>query len=329
MTSKRLLIHTIALFLLPLIVVAFGFSFITTLLLVLLVALWRWLIALSTFFYPEQCPDVILDTTTASHFVEKVRWNMDVAGIEYVENPSGGTLGAYFTGRTVPRLRVRTGLVQSQIGNSPEILRYLWGAYATALGERASHLAPTAERLELEKRLDRYGRNLQVWLFYHVLDYPELALRIWGADDEATPAWQRRLLPLVYPVIRYLVRRSFRVTKRHYEKVSGHIEDLLSDIDTTLADGRESIIEGDQRNYTDYTFAAFTGLWLQPDNYGGDKAKQVRVARERVPDAMRRVVERWSEDYPKATAFVEELYANERAIAGTNETTDRARNGDE
>ncbi|MDX1507237.1 MAG: hypothetical protein R3358_03075, partial [Woeseiaceae bacterium] len=164
MNKRRLLIHSLFVLALPIVVAAYGLSVWSAIGLVLLALAWRWAISLATFVAPPRTPPVVLDTISASHFVEKVRWNMDAAGIDYVENPSGGTLGAFFAGRTVPRLRVRTGAVESSIGNSAEILRFLWGYYGTELGEAADHLEPTPERRELEKKLDRHGVNLQVWV---------------------------------------------------------------------------------------------------------------------------------------------------------------------
>ena len=122
------------------------------------------------FAIPEKTPQLVLATISASHFVEKVRWCMDRLGVDYVEQTSGGTLGAFFRGRTVPQLKARTGSVQSSIGNSAEILRYLWGRYAVDDPAAAAFLEPTTERIELEKRLDRHGVNLQVWIYYHLLN---------------------------------------------------------------------------------------------------------------------------------------------------------------
>ena len=133
MARTRLLIHSVFLFLLPLVVAWFGLGLFTTALLVLLMFLWRWAVVLSGIAAPEKTPDVVLETIAVSHYVEKVRWCLDRLGVDYVEHQSGGTLGAYFTGRSVPQLRVRTGIVQTVIGNSPEILRYLWGRYGEAL----------------------------------------------------------------------------------------------------------------------------------------------------------------------------------------------------
>ncbi|MEJ2127231.1 MAG: hypothetical protein P8X81_00120 [Woeseiaceae bacterium] len=127
MVRKRLLIHAAFLFLLPVVVAWFGLGMGTTIGLVLLMLLWRWLIVMSGIVRPEKTAEITLETISLSHFAEKVRWCMDRLGIDYVENQHGGTMGAYFTGRSVPQLRIRTGIVQSIIGNSPEILRFLWG----------------------------------------------------------------------------------------------------------------------------------------------------------------------------------------------------------
>jgi len=241
----------------------------TALLLVAVALLWRWLIVLSGITVPEEAPDLVLETISASHYVEKVRWCMDRTELEYTERQSGGTLGIFFTGRTVPRLRVRTGLVESVIGNSPEILRFLWGVHAARSPEKLSFLEPTVERLELEERLDRYGRNLQVWVYYHLLHDRNLTLQAWGANNPAVPAWQRQVLRLIFPLLATLIRRAFAITDEHYTRSVLHIEELLSEVDTVLADGRGSILGGDVVNFTDLAFAASAqkGRYSQHEGY--------------------------------------------------------------
>ncbi len=311
MTDRRALAFTLLLIALPIVVAWFDWSVAATLLAVVLLLLVRWLISLSTFVAPEKVPDLVLESISASHFVEKVRWNMDVAGIDYVERPAAGTLGAFFLGRTVPRLKMRTGAVRSQIGNSAEILRYLWGAYRTTLGDDVGHLEPTPARVELEQRLDQYGASLQIWIYHHMLEDRELTLRAWGVDNPDIPIWQRWLLQLLFPVQRFLIRKSFRITPASYQRACERIEALLGEIDATLADGRESVLGG-ERNYTDYAFAAMTGLWLQPEGYGGGQADSVRIERSQATNPMRADIERWCEDYPTAVAWVQRLYAEER-----------------
>ena len=312
MARKRLLLHSIFLVLLPIFVAWFGLGLFTTIGLVALLLLWRWLAVMSGILAPEKTPDVMLETIALSHFVEKVRWCMDRLEIDYTERQSGGTLGAYFTGRSVPQLRVRTGVVQTVVGNSPEILRYLWGGCFASHGERVAFLEPSNERLALEKQLDRYGRFLQVWVYYHLLHDRELTLHAWGVANPRVPAWQRLALRGLFPLLAALVRRSFSISEQHYAKAVLSVDELLGSIEVQLADGRRSILGGDIINYTDIAFAAFAGLWMQPEAYGGGKADSSQIAHERMPADMRADVERWLEDYPKATTLVTRLYAEER-----------------
>ena len=186
--SARLFVHALFVFALPVIVAWYGVSTAGAIAFVLLALVSRWGISLSGLFAPSRIPELELETISISHFAEKARWCMDRLGVEYVEKPAGGILGVVFTGRTVPRLRMRTGIVRSEIGNSAEILRYLWGRYGYELGESGSFLEPTGERVALEKRIDRYGAHLQVWVYYHILDYRELALKAWGVKSPGCSA---------------------------------------------------------------------------------------------------------------------------------------------
>jgi glutathione S-transferase len=310
MFDKRIAAHAVFVLLLPLLVALFGLSVWTALLLVALAILWRWVIVLLGFMRPRTEPDMVLETISASHYVEKVRWCMDRLGLDYTEIPWGGTLGAFYMGRTVPRLSFRTGNVRSQIGNSPEILRYLWGAYGATGGETAAFLEPTEERLEFERRIDQCGVSLQVWIYYHLLGEPALCKHAWGADSEAIPAWQRKLVGLLFPVQAFMIRKAFRVNDAHYRKSVERIDALLATTEAKLADGRRSILGGESINYTDLAFAAIQGAWLQPEAYGGGAG--IRIERSRVPAAMRRDIERWINDYPRVTAFIEALYEKER-----------------
>jgi glutathione S-transferase len=312
MTTKRLLIHSVFLFLLPLIVAWFGVSIPGAFLLIVVALVWRWMITLSGFAAPEKVPDLELETISASHFVEKVRWCMDRLGLDYRERQVVGVMGAFFTGRSVPLLRIRTGLVRSTIGNSPEILRYLWGQYSALLGEKADFLTPTQERLALEKRLDRYGKDMQVWVYYHILDDRKLTQHAWGCNSPAIPAWQRYLVIAIFPVLRFFIRTAFRITDTHYHKSVEHIEQILAEMDTLLADGRKSILGDGSVNYVDITFASLSALWVQPTQFGKGKADDVRVDLEDAPAGMRADMDRWTKNYPNASEFINRLYESER-----------------
>lgn len=312
MTGRRLLLHSLLLFLLPLIVAWFGLSVAGAIGLVLLMLLWRWAISLSAIAAPARVPELELQSISASHFVEKVRWSLDRLGVDYREQATGGTLGAFFLGRTVPVLKFRSGAVRSSIGNSPEILRYLWGRYAAERPAEAEFLHPTPERLAFEARVDRCGVDLQVWVYHHLLPHRELTLRAWGAENPAIPAWQRLVLRLLYPLLRLLIRQAFRITAARHAKAVAHVSALLAEVEERLADGRQSILGGDEINYSDLAFAAIMALWAQPAQFGGGRADAVRVEFDRCPPAMQEEVRAWQQQYPRATAFIERLYREQR-----------------
>jgi glutathione S-transferase len=312
MIGHRLLLHAFFLTIAPVVVAWFGLSVPAAVGLVLLLLLWRWLAVLSGLAVPAKTPAIVLTTISASHFVEKVRWCMDRLGLDYVERPAGGALGAFFLGRTVPQLKVRTGAVQSVIGNSAEILRYLWGRYSVDDPQAAEFLEPTKQRIELEARLDRYGANLQVWVYYHLLDSRDLTLHAWGANDRATPYWQRLLLRALYPVLRVLMRRSFRISEAHYQKSVENIEKLLADAEERLDNDAKSLLGDAQANYVDLQFAAFSALWLMPPEFGGGKAAGVRIEKETTPQAMQEDIEKWSARYPRVVQHVARLYREQR-----------------
>lgn len=306
------LIHALFLLALPVIVAAWGLSWLTALLLVLAMLLWRLAITVVGLLVPPRGPEFELETICASHFVEKVRWCMDRLGIEYTERQAAGVLGVFFRGRTVPRLMVRTGLVVSVLGDSTSILRYLWGRYATPRADRAKFLEPTAERFDMESRLDDYGRQLQVWIYHHILSHRQLTLHAWGRNCKRVPLYQRWLLVAMYPVLSVFIRKAFRLSPSHYERARTKIESLLQDVEGRLASGQPTITGGEEIDYVDITFAAMTGLWLQPKGYGGGMATEVMLGRDQLPEAMRADVEKWIANYPNTERYVQQLYAEER-----------------
>lgn len=316
MTDKRNLAFAIVVFLAPVAVAWFGLSVPAAVGLVLLLLLLRWFVTLSGIMAPERTPKLVLATISASHFVEKVRWCMDLLGVDYVEQTSGATLGAFYSGRSVPQLKVRTGIVRSVIGDSPDILRYLYGRYVHEDPQRVAFLEPTSERVELERKLDAYARSLQVWIYCYLLPDRELTLHAWGANNPATPAWQRVALRVLFPVQAFLIRTTFKTDETGYKRAVARIEETLTMAEEQLADGRESLLGGTAINYTDIAFAAYTGLWLRPLAYGGGMADANRFERDRMPAAMRADIERWEEAYPRATAWVDALYESRPPAAG-------------
>ena len=72
----RLLIHSIALIVAPIIVAWYGLSVATAVALVLLLLLWRWGITISMLMAPPKTPDLELETIMASHHARTTAMNL-------------------------------------------------------------------------------------------------------------------------------------------------------------------------------------------------------------------------------------------------------------
>ncbi len=317
MINNRLFIYSLSLLALPLIIAWYDISVLWAFIIVLMMLLCRWGITLSGLLKPEPIPQLQLDTISASHFVEKVRWSMDILGLDYTERPTAGIMGLFFTGRTVPQLKVHTGYTQSIISNSSDILRYLWGKYGVLLQEKSEFLTPTKERLALEKQVDEYGVNLQLWGYYHILENKELSLQMWGKNCDLLPVWQRRTVTFIFPLLRLLVSHAFKISDKSYAKAQDNIKSFLSEIEQQLSQNSMSILSGEAFDYVDIAFASTSGIWLLPEAYGGGKADGVKIKHSQIPKLMRDEIELWQQSFPKSVAFIQRMYS-QRKVAKLN-----------
>lgn len=296
----------------PIIVAVFDLSFLPALILVLGLLLWRQALVLGPLMRKPAGPELELETILASHFAEKARWCLDRLGVAYLERPWVGVIGAFFLGRTVPRLHVRTGRSRSSLGDSASILRYLYGRYASDPNVDAAFLEPTPERLQWEERLERYGVDQQVWVYHHLLADPELCKIAWGLESDRLPAWQRWTGKLWYPVLAMFIGRAFNPDASHTQRAVERVDALLGDTEALLADGRMALLGGETTDFIDLTLASLSALWVQPEAFAAGAYPEVRVDPGRLPSRMRQDMDRWRTDYPATTAHIERLYQETR-----------------
>lgn len=259
-------------------------------------------------------PRLRLHSITFSHYVEKVRWCMDRLGVDYEEVPNAGILGVLLTGRTVPWLEVPPGL--TRIGDSPRILRYLWGEYCGRLPvERVGFLEPTATALALEQKFDRrLGNDVRVWAYSRILRRRDLTLRSWGVEEPGIPAWQRFLLRTFTPVLRAAVKRMLGVTSRRAVTALERTRQAFDEVDALLADGRRYLL-GDAPSFADITFASLAALAVLPPEYAGRSLLGRRLVLEDLDADWRAEVL----DFRRRPAgqFVLRLYREERLGTAT------------
>ena len=249
-----------------------------------------------------------LHTISYSHYVEKVRWCLDRAGIDYEEVPNIGILGVLLLGRTVPVLELPAA--RTSVGNSSEILRLLWGLHGRDPSGRAAFLEPTDEALALERHLDRaLGEQVRRWVYERVFDDPALTLQLWGAREPTVPRWQRALLPVLRPLLRAAVRRMLRITPASADKALARTREVFDEMDARLEDGRRYLL-GETLSLADITFASLGALAVLPENYGGGHLATRFPAVESLPRPWREEVESFRRR--PSGRFIMRLYREER-----------------
>jgi glutathione S-transferase len=250
-----------------------------------------------------------LHTISYSHYVEKVRWCLDRAAIDYEEVPNIGILGVLLLGRTVPVLELPAS--RTSVGNSAEILRLLWGLHGHEPSGHAAFLQPTGEALALEQHLDRtLGEQVRRWAYQRLFEDPSLTLRLWGLKEPAVPRWQKLLLPPLRPVLQSAVRRMLRVTPESASRALERTSVVFDEMDARLADGRHYLL-GDTLSFADITFASLGALAVLPANYGGGRLATRFPAVESLPSPWREEVMAFRQRL--SGRFILRMYARERS----------------
>lgn len=220
--------------------------------------------------------DLVLETITLSHYVEKVRWCLDHLKTPYHEEENVGILGIFLLGRRVPQLSIPA--LGITISNSSDILRYLLGKYSTD-PQKADFLRPTPESLSLESKFDRLGELFRVVVYNKIFsstaaDRTAVIWAVWGLRQPNIPTWQKVLLRLLTPVLSGLVIRRLRVGETEAVAAIAEAETILAEVSSLLADGRPLLLSTSQQqqqqpSYIDFHFAAMVGLLLLPEQYAG------------------------------------------------------------
>jgi glutathione S-transferase len=203
-----------------------------------------------------------LITIPFSHFCEKARWALDRAGYPYQEEAHAPGLHRPYARRagargSVPVLVVDDGRV---LDDSALILGLVAEAAQLFPGEPAAR----AEVDALVARFDReLGPDVRRLAYHDLLPRRADALRLLTAGS---PPWEGRVVWLLFPVLRPLMRRSMRIDATGAARSEARLTTLFADVSARLADGRRWLV-GDAFTAADLTFAALSAPALQPAAY--------------------------------------------------------------
>lgn len=244
-----------------------------------------------------------LVTIPISHYCEKARWALDRAGLPYLEERHVQVLHRRAARRaggaeTVPVLACADGV----FADSRAVLFY---ADASAGAER--RLYPNdpvlrAEVVALEERWDTVlGPEGRRWMYFQTLADPRAFTPF---NLTGVPTWERRAWPLLFRVMKPMVRRHLDVTAATAERAERRIDEELDAAAEILADGRP-YLTGARFTAADLTFAALCAPLVVPPQYGVPLPQPADM-----PAAMAARVRSWRR-HP-AGAFALRMFAHER-----------------
>ncbi|HEU4737678.1 MAG TPA: glutathione S-transferase family protein [Solirubrobacterales bacterium] len=207
----------------------------------------------------------VLITIPISHYCEKARWALDRAGIDYREQP---------------HLQVIHWIPVSRAGGKKTAPVLVWGdrvfadskdileeASARARPDRVlypDNPAAAAEVRELQADFDAVlGPEGRRWMYFSMRGRRDLAVA-YGCTG--VPAWQRRGLPLAYPLVIRIIDRYLDITPASAERSEAQVRATFDRVAERLGDGRPYLC-GERFTAADLTFASLAASVLMPPEY--------------------------------------------------------------
>ncbi|HKJ35779.1 MAG TPA: glutathione S-transferase family protein [Solirubrobacterales bacterium] len=239
-------------------------------------------------------------TIPISHYCEKVRWALERAGVDYVEEAHLQMIHRFYAvkaggGRKVPVLITDEGV----FNESSEIIRWIDERLPVERRLVPADLRPRIDAIEgrLDEGLGVEGRR---WM-YSMLMTTDLPRR-YGLGP--LPRWERAAVPVVLPVMRLYLKAFMDAEPAKAADALASVDEAFDWIEELIADGRPYLV-GDRFTSADLTFAALSAAVLAPERYGVELPQP-----EDAPPGIRREMERLRER--PAGRFAARLVAEER-----------------
>jgi glutathione S-transferase len=200
-----------------------------------------------------------LITIPISHFCEKARWALELAGLRYREEPHLQVIHWAYTWRagrgwTAPVLVTPTGPLRE----SAEIVRF-----ADARAGLGLHREPLAA--ELEAGFDRgLGPDARTWMYHRLLGHDRL---LYEYGTPGVPRWERAGMPVVLPLVKALIARRTDADDAHASSARERVRRVFDEVAARLDDGRPYLC-GEAFSAADLAFAALSAAVLVPPRYG-------------------------------------------------------------
>eukprot|EP01084_Bolivina_argentea_P070794 128734_1 len=306
-------IPSLLLIALPIITSYFKFGIITTLIISLIWCAFKFFVFSNNV---QSKPKIMkLESILISHYAEKVRWCMEYCNIPFKEEFDSAIFGILFFGRSIPTLYDLQH--RTIIGNSSNILRYLYGLYSAENEKLESFLKPTVESLKMETILDeKLGRSIQKIFYYQLSIDPcikQTMLIAWGAQSKLIPFYQQWLVHLLFRFYVKALTKFLNLSRETYEQSILDIKEIFALVESKLKTNK--YIMGDKLTYIDITFCSLAAhLIIGPDTFANG------LVRDAWPDMENNVAMRKNELYKhietfrnmKAAEYVRDIYKKHR-----------------
>lgn len=223
-------------------------------------------------------------TIRGSHYVERARWALDLAGMSYSEDSSPpivhivSTLASRPVGCTTTSVPMLITPDQGTLTDSRDIMAYAAG-HPNAAPEARS-LYPTDPALlqevkDLEQKCaTRLGAWARVILYQHLLQDSRVTMQ---ALCQGCPAGRCRAFWLFYWPFITLMRKAMRITPANaavcLNKTRALFQELSQRLEASTTGGgcanSQRYLVGNSFTAADLTFASMAGIILLPEHYGG------------------------------------------------------------
>jgi glutathione S-transferase len=204
-----------------------------------------------------------LYTFVISHFSEKARWALDLAGIEYEEKYLLPGLHVLTTRRLAPKSSVPV-LVDGErvVQGSSRIIDHAVERLGAA-GLTPADPADAARARELERLADdAFGRGVQTIFYATLLEQRASVVELWSLHG---PWWGSALLTLAFPIGRRRVRRMYRIEPDSIAAAKERFRRGIEEVDRSL--GSRKYLFGDAPGRVDVTVASLLAPACAPANH--------------------------------------------------------------
>lgn len=206
-------------------------------------------------------------TVPVSPYCELARWTLDRLSVAFTEECHAPFLHRLATrrhrgGSVVPVLN----LGASSLTDARQIVDYYEERAPEALRLFPADPAARAECRQLfDAFFDEIGVAVRAWAYAYQLPLRRSTAKAWV---DGAPALERVIVPLAYPLLAAIVKRSLKLGPDTIARERRAIGAAFERVETRLADGRRYLM-GDRLSATDLALATLVAPTVLPAEYRG------------------------------------------------------------